>query len=106
MSVHNDYRQKVSRKEQNRLRAREKGRLGAWFGLGTFGVVGWAVTVPTLLGTALGVWIDHRFASRYSWTLMFLLLGLGAGCLNAWLWISRERRAIDRERRGDGNDND
>jgi ATP synthase protein I len=103
MSTHNDYRREVERKEKNKIRGRSRGRSGAWFGLGTFGLVGWAVTIPTLLGIALGVWIDHRWPSRYSWTLMFLLIGLGGGCMNAWLWISRERRAIDRERQGNGN---
>ena len=35
-----------------------KARLGAkrsiWFGLGTSGLIGWSVTVPTLLGAGLG----------------------------------------------------
>ena len=24
------------------------------------GLVGWSVVVPTLLGAALGIWLDHR----------------------------------------------
>lgn len=61
-------------------------------GLALFGIVGWSVMIPTLLGLALGIWIDRRFPVPYSWTLMLLLLGISLGCLNAWYWIDRERK--------------
>jgi ATP synthase protein I len=87
-------RQRVSRevggKEQRKLRARRAGGRGAWFGVGMFGLVGWAVTIPTVLGTALGVWVDRTFPSRYSWTIMGLMAGVIWGCLNAWYWVKRE----------------
>jgi len=84
--------------EQRKLRAREKKKDPIWFGLGMFGVVGWAVAIPTVLGIFLGVWIDFAWPGPLSWTLMLLVIGLGAGCLNAWFWLNRERRSIDRER--------
>ena len=33
---------------------------GVWFGLGMMGLIGWSVVVPTLLGAALGIWLDKR----------------------------------------------
>ena len=60
-----------------------------WFGLGMFGIVGWSVAIPTLLGAALGIWIDAHYPSRFSWTLMFLFLGVGLGSANAWYWVNR-----------------
>ena len=62
-----------------------------------FGLIGWSVVIPTLLGVALGLWIDQTWPSRYSWTLMLLLLGIILGCLNAWRWISQEQPK-DRQR--------
>jgi len=56
------------------------------------GVVGWSVTVPTLLGVALGVWLDRRWPERFSWTLTLLVGGLLFGCVNAWLRIRRDQR--------------
>ena len=56
------------------------------------GVVGWSVTLPTLLGVAAGVWLDHRWPGRFSWTLMLLIGGLLFGCVNAWLRIGGDRR--------------
>ena len=86
---------KVGAKEVRKIRARHQRDGSVWFGLGMFGLVGWAVAVPTLVGIFLGIWIDMRWPSRYSWTLMLLVVGIVLGCLNAWFWVSRERKAIE-----------
>jgi len=77
---------KAGRKEKARS---ERGR-GVWFGLGMFGLVGWAVAVPTLLGIVLGLWLDSRLPTRFSWTLTLLFVGVILGCINAWYWVRRE----------------
>jgi ATP synthase protein I len=58
------------------------------------GLIGWTVVVPTLIGAAIGLRIDDRHPSSYSWTLMLLLSGLIVGCLNAWRWLDREHTQI------------
>lgn len=84
------FRADVERKAARRRRAaREKDR-GVWFSLGLFGLVGWSIAVPTLLGVALGVWIDTRWPGRVSWTLSLLFVGVVVGCLNAWYWVKQE----------------
>lgn len=82
----------VGRKAGRRLAARRAGDRGIWFGLGMFGLVGWAVAVPTVAGIALGVWLDARLGDRISWTLTLMLVGVALGCVNAWLWVKREGR--------------
>jgi ATP synthase protein I len=82
----------VGRKAERRRRARQIGRRGVWFGLGMFGLVGWAVALPTVAGVAIGLWLDARFPSHVSWTLTLLLLGALLGSLNAWYWVKRESR--------------
>jgi len=94
---HEEFRRKVKETQKRKLRARRQGDQGVWFGLGMFGLVGWSVTIPALIAIAIGVWIDARFQSQYSWTLMMLVIGIGVGCLNAWFWISRERQSIEDE---------
>ena len=42
-------------------------------------MIGWSVAVPTLIGVAIGWWIDRQYPSRYSCTLMCLVIGLGRG---------------------------
>lgn len=70
---------------------REKDR-SIWFGLGMFGLIGWSVAIPTLIGVAVGIWIDNTWPSRFSWTLMLLFNGVILGCVNAWYWVKRESR--------------
>lgn len=82
----------VGRRAERKLRARQRGERSAWFGLGMFGLVGWSVAIPAVLGVALGLWLDARWSGRQSWTLTFLLIGVALGCLNAWYWIKQESR--------------
>ena len=82
----------VGKKEARKIRARREQDRGVWFGLGMFGLVGWAVAIPTLIGIAAGVWIDKTFVGPHSWTLMGLFIGVILGCLNAWYWVNRESR--------------
>ncbi len=95
--------EEINVKERRKLLARRKKSDEVWFGLGMFGVVGWAVTIPTVLGIFLGVWIDLKWPGPYSWTLMLLLIGLILGCLNAWFWVNRQRTMINRERDPNGD---
>ncbi len=76
------------------MKARQQDR-GIWFGLGMFGLVGWSIAMPTVIGAAIGLWIDSTWPSRYSWTLMLLFAGVVLGCLNAWHWVKREGRSGD-----------
>jgi ATP synthase protein I len=85
------FRDEIGRKAERKLNARRSDERNAWFWLGMFGLVGWAVAVPSLLGVALGLWLDRRFpAGEASWTLTFLIIGVALGCLNAWYWVKRE----------------
>ena len=80
----------AARKAERRMQARRHKDRSIWFGLGMFGLVGWTVTIPTVAGIAIGLWIDTHTASPYSWTLMGLFTGLVAGCIMAWNWVKRE----------------
>jgi ATP synthase protein I len=80
----------ISRDVERKLKARSERQKGVWFGLGMFGLVGWSIVIPTLLGVVLGIWLDERFVGEISWTLTLLFLGLILGCINAWYWIKGE----------------
>lgn len=84
----------VGTKATRKLKARQDSSRGIWFGMGMMGLVGWSVVVPTLLGAALGSWIDRRHSGSQSWTLTILILGLAIGCLNSWHWIAKEDREM------------
>jgi len=84
------FARRIGRKEQRKIRGRQERRRSPWFWAGMFGLVGWSVAVPTVLGTYLGVKLDEWVGGRASWTLTGLLIGIGLGCLNAWFWVRRE----------------
>jgi ATP synthase protein I len=65
------------------------------------GMVGWSVVVPTLLGAAVGLWVDKHYASSQSWTLALLIGGLSVGCINAWYWIDKEAKTMREEQNND-----
>jgi ATP synthase protein I len=88
---------RVGRDAARKLRARDRAAHGIWFGFAMFGLIGWSVVVPTLLGAALGLWLDRHHPGPHSWTLTLMLTGLILGCFNAWHWVSREQRAVQRE---------
>lgn len=96
----------VGSKAELKLRARRDANQGVWFGLGMMGLVGWSIVVPTVLGAALGIWLDDRHPGRHSWTLALLVAGLMLGCANAWRWVASEDRAMHEpgEAKGSGND--
>jgi ATP synthase protein I len=58
----------IGAKAALKLKAQRSGTPGVWFGLGMTGLIGWSVVVPTLLGTAFGVWLDSKYPGVHSWT--------------------------------------
>lgn len=88
---------KVGEKEDRRLQAQRQ-KKSVWSGLGLFGMVGWSVSVPALLGTALGIWLDKKYQESFSWTLSLFITGLIIGCLIAWSWIQKENKEIHKNK--------
>ena len=88
------FSREVGAKAARKLKARRNSTQGVWLGLGMMGLIGWSVVVPTLLGAALGIWLDHRHPGKHSWTLALLVAGLVIGCLNAWRWVAKEDKEM------------
>ncbi len=92
-----DFSRQVGAQAARKRKALRGGKTNIWFGLGKSGLIGWSVTVPTLIGTAIGIWVDRHYPSRFSWTLMLLLFGLFIGCLNAWHWVDSEYKGMQED---------
>lgn len=99
--------EKIGSKADRKLKAQQASGRRTWFGLGLMGLVGWSIAVPAVIGTFAGIWIDRIFRSRFSWTLMLLIVGVLAGCLNIWYWLSKEAdemRDEEDSRKGEPHD--
>lgn len=87
----------VSEKEARKLRAQRTVMHTVWSGFGMMGLIGWSVSIPTLLGALLGSWLDKHYPASHSWMLTLLLTGVLIGCLNAWRWVKKEEKVINTE---------
>jgi len=103
MSEETNLASEVGAKAARKLRARRKAKPVIWSGFGMMGLIGWSVVVPTLLGAALGTWLDEYHPGAHAWTLALLMAGLALGCINAWHWVASEDKAI-REDQEDGDE--
>jgi ATP synthase protein I len=97
------FAEEIDAKAARKIMAR-KSTQGVWFGFGMMGLVGWSVVVPTLLGAALGIWLDNHHPGKHPWTLSLLVVGLAAGCLNAWHWVAKEDKAMHDEKTEDDHE--
>jgi len=59
-------------------------------GVGTFGMIGWSIAVPTVGGAFLGLWLDRVAAQAFSWTIALILAGVVLGALIAGAWVGKE----------------
>ena len=89
--------QKIEEKAQRKLTAMHEKKQSIWFGLGMVGMIGWSVTVPTLIGIGMGVWLDIHYPQSFSWPLNGLIIGLFTGCFIAWNWVSKEHHEINKK---------
>jgi ATP synthase protein I len=94
MPENRSFSQQVAATEARKIKARRTPAPGVWVGLGMMGMIGWSVTVPTLLCAALGIWLDHHYPGKHGWTLALMAVGLAIGCLNAWHWVAIEIQAM------------
>ena len=53
-------------------------------------VYGWQMSIPVVIGIALGLFLDKTIPlNHFSWTLNLVLLGFGAGLYNANTWLKK-----------------
>ena len=99
-----EFSRKVGELAARKLRAQRHVNKTVWSGLGMMGLIGWSVAIPTLLGAAIGIWLDNHYPGGRSFTLMLLVVGLCLGCFNAWRWLDKEDKEIHRQE--DDNEHD
>lgn len=98
------FSKKVGKEEKRKLKALHENKRSVWFGLGMFGMVGWSVAVPALVGAFCGLWLDKVYRQSFSWTLTLLIIGLFIGCLLAWYWVAKENREMHQQNDNDNNE--
>ena len=93
----NTFSRGVGKSESRKLREQRRKKRSIFYGFGLFGLIGWSIAVPTILGALLGMWLDHRYPGNRSYTLALLIAGLMLGCFNAAHWVRREMKDMHDE---------
>jgi ATP synthase protein I len=58
--------------------------------LGQIGILGWSIVIPTLLGLALGHWLDRYFGTGVFFAAPLLMIGAAFGLWSAWKWMHKQ----------------
>jgi ATP synthase protein I len=85
-----DFRDQAIKKEARKLKSRRNKEVNALWGFRLFGLVGWSVVVPALLGIFLGGLLEHYYTGSHAWTLALLLGGILVGSVLALFLLARE----------------
>lgn len=86
-----EFQEQAIKEEERKLKARSNKEITAWWGLGLFGMVGWSVMLPTLLGIFVGLFLDHKYDHQsHTYTLLGLLAGICLGSTIAFVSLGME----------------
>lgn len=80
----------IERRAERMKSARDDPGPSPLSGIGTFGMIGWSIAVPTVGGAFLGLWLDRVAPQDFHWTIALILGGVVLGSLIAWAWIGKE----------------
>ena len=81
----------IGREAMRKKAARDNPGPSPLRGVGMFGMIGWAIAVPTVACAFLGLWLDRTLPQAFSWTIALILGGVVVGAFLAWAWIDREK---------------
>ncbi len=70
--------------------------------LGFLSSVGISMVAATLIGLAMGWWLDKKFDTNPWFTLIFLGFGIVSAFRNVYILTARELRRQEEEDQGDG----
>lgn len=86
----------MRRKAERLEKARNNKQTSPLLGFSTFGVIGWSIAVPTVVGAFLGDWLNDVAPQNFSWPIALILGGLVLGIGFAWNTISETQQAAEK----------
>ncbi len=82
--------QEIARQARRKKSTRDNPGPSPLRGIGTFGMIGWSIAVPTVGGAFLGIWLDRAAPQAFSWTIALILGGVVLGGAIAAAWMNKE----------------
>lgn len=78
----------IEKSAKELVKARKE-KTGFWHYASMIGAGGWLFVVPVVAGAYLGRFLDNKMKGDISWTLTFIILGIGVGIYNIWYFYVR-----------------
>jgi ATP synthase protein I len=57
-----------------------------------FGIIGFIIITPTLIGAILGMFLDAAIPGMLPWSVVLMILGIACGFYISWSWLVKEIR--------------
>lgn len=80
----------VRRRRRRVEEARSEGEQMPWQSVGLIGSLAWQIIVPTLIGIALGRWIDTLTGRQVLFSAIGIVAGVSLGFWLAWRQANRK----------------
>jgi ATP synthase protein I len=87
----------LAAKERRSIEANGGKEQIVWEGVGRFGMVGWSITVPVLVGLLLGWVLDRVTGHHHHWVTVLFFVGLITGCVSTAYWLFKECDEIEED---------
>ena len=87
-------KQAAARRRKRGLKQRKR---SVWMGMGMFGLIGSSIALPPLVGLFLGLWLDGRTETNFSWAFALMAGGLTLGLVNVWGWMQKAAKEGDED---------
>lgn len=81
---HDEMLDAIRRRERRRAQWQQEGERPLWKNLSMIGALGWLIVAPTLLGVAVGRWLDRALGSGVTATGALTFAGACLGFFLAW----------------------
>jgi ATP synthase protein I len=87
---HDEMQRAVRLREERDERWKREGERSIWQNLSMIGSLGWLIVAPTLLGIALGRWLDSVFDTGITFSGAMIFLGVLFGSYLAWQRVRKQ----------------
>lgn len=86
----NEMHDAIERRQQRLETWKKTGERPLWKNLSMIGALGWLIVIPTLLGVAVGRWLDAYFDTRVTFSGALTFVGACVGFYLAWKRMNEE----------------
>ena len=87
----NEFSKDIKKSAKELMKARKE-KSGFWYYTSLIGLWGWLFALPVVGGAYLGKYLDGKVKIGISWTITFIIIGIGVGIYNIWYFYFKRSK--------------